>query len=394
MKLQIIFRRTALVCVASALNVSALAQTFMHPCCLHTQADLDRMRTNVATHVQPWVSGFDQFAADSHSSSNYVMRGPFGAVDRGTSNLNCKTFEQDGMAAYHQALMWSITGYPVYRDKALKILKSWTATNTVFSGKAAQLIVGLIGFKFVNAAEIMRYDNSGMWSPAEIAATERWFKNNFWPWLEPSGAPTGGLDGNWGMAALKCQIAIAVFCNDLTKYNSALALMTNGCASIPGSIMSSGQETETGRDVQHWQLALGDMAEYATIANNNGNDLFALDDNRLLTGFEYAAKYFLSNSVSYKPWKTCLTLKDYPHISPRDGHFRPIYEMVYNHYQSKGIIAPYTQQICELIRPEGPMFNGDHPGFGTLFWTLDSPPKPRSGSTDNAPTAQNSRPKK
>ena len=158
--------------------------------------------------------------------------------------------------------------------------------------------------------------------------------------------------------------------------------------------MSSGEETETGRDVQHWQLALGDMAEYATIAYNNGNDLFALEDNRLLAGFEYAAKYFLSNSVPYVPWKTCLTVNNYPHISPRDGHFRPTFEMVFNHYKSKGISAPYTQQICGLIRPEGPMFNGDHPGFGTLFWTLDSSPEKRSGSTDNDPTAQNSTPKK
>ena len=373
---------------------SVWSQTFVHPGCLHTQVDLDRMRTNVAANSQPWKSGFDRFAADSHSSPNYAMQGPFSEVDRGSSNSNRTAFEQDGMAAYHQALMWSITGNPVHRDKALQILKDWTATNTVFTGKDAQLIVGLVGFKFVNAAEIMRYNNSGRWSPMEIAATEKWFVNNFWPWLQPSGAPTGELDGNWGMASLKCQIAIAVFCNDQTKYNSTIALMTNGCASIPGSIMSSGEETETGRDVQHWQLALGDMAEYATIAYNNGDDLFVLEDNRLLAGFEYAAKYFLSNSVPYVPWKTCLTANNYPQISPRDGHFRPVFEMVFNHYKCKGISAPYTQQICDLIRPEGPMFNGDHPGFGTLFWTLHSSPERRSGSTDNDPTAQNSAPKK
>ena len=105
MRLQTLFRRIFLVCVASAMVNSVWSQTFVHPGCLHTQADLDRMRTNVAANLQSWKSGFDRFAADSHSSPSYAMQGPFSKVDRGTSNLNRAAFEQDGIAAYHQALM-------------------------------------------------------------------------------------------------------------------------------------------------------------------------------------------------------------------------------------------------------------------------------------------------
>ena len=205
----------------------------------------------------------------------------------------------------------------------------------------------------VNAAEIMRYNNSGLSSSADITSTMNWFQTNYWPWLQPSGAPTGALDGNWGMAALKCQIAIAVFCNNTNEFNSAVSLITSGCASILDSIMTSGEETESGRDNGHWQLAIGDMAECAQVAYNQGSDLFAIGGNRLLAAFEYVAAYNLGNSVPYIPWKTCLTANNYNSISARDGSFRPIYEMAYNHYKSKGITAPYTQQMADLIRPEG-----------------------------------------
>ncbi len=376
------FRR---ICLLVVLSVALIGMSFasqaqlVHPGCLHSAADLARMKSKVATDAQPWKGGFEKLAADFYSQSNYVMKGPFATVDRGTSNLNRTAFEQDGMAAYQQALMWSITANTVHRDKALQIIKRWSSANTTFTGKGAQLIVGLIGFKFVNAAEIMRYNNSGLWLPVEIAATESWFTNNFWPWILPGGAPTGVLDGNWGMAALKCQMAISVFCNDTTKYNSAVALCTDGCASILDSIkgdaMFLGEETETGRDNGHWQLALGDMSEYAQIAYNQGRDLFAIGDNRLLAAFEYLCKYNLGGSVNYTPWKTCLTRNNYPNISPRNPTFRPIYELIYNHYKSLGVNAPYTQQVADSQRPEGSVGGaqaGDSTGFGTLLYTINS----------------------
>lgn len=368
------------------MTITVRAQTFVHPGCLQTKSDLDRMRTNVAAGTQPWLKGYNILAADPFSSISYVMNGPFANVDRGTSNANLIQFQNDCNAAYQQAIMWSITSNTVYRDKSLQIIKAWTAANTVFTGIAAQLVVGLSGFKMVNAAEIMRYNNSGLWSPIEIASTEKWFQTNYWPWLQPSGAPTGALDGNWGMAAIKCQIGIAVFCNNTNEFNSAVGLMTSGCSSILDSIMASGEETESGRDNGHWQLAIGDMAECAQVAYNQGSDLFAIGSNRLLAAFEYLAAYNLGNSVTYIPWKTCLTANNYNSISARDGSFRPIYEMAYNHYKSKGVTAPYTQQMANLIRPEGSVGGaqtGDSTGFGTILYTLDSSPAGLSAVASN-----------
>ena len=74
------------------------------------------------------------------------------------------------------------------------------------------------------------------------------------------------------------------------------------------------------------------------------------------------------------------------------NRLRPIYEMVLNHYEKrKGIPAPYTRQAAEKLRPEGAAFQADHPGFGTLLFTLPPAvsdddgsivtlePKPREG---------------
>jgi len=36
----------------------------------------------------------------------------------------------------------------------------------------------------------------------------------------------------------------------------------------------------------------------------------------------------------------------------------------------KGLSAPFTKQAAEKIRPEGAAWTGDHPGFGTVLFSL------------------------
>jgi hypothetical protein len=53
------------------------------------------------------------------------------------------------------------------------------------------------------------------------------------------------------------------------------------------------------------------------------------------------------------------------------GRLRPIYEMVWNHYERRqNLPAPFTRQAAERIRPEGSAQSSDHPGFGTLLFSL------------------------
>ena len=68
-------------------------------------------------------------------------------------------------------------------------------------------------------------------------------------------------------------------------------------------INEQGQCQESGRDQQHTQLGLAHLAEACEIAWNQGLDLYATADNRLLKGFEYTAKYNLGHDVPFVPYR-------------------------------------------------------------------------------------------
>ncbi len=48
------------------------AITFNHPGMLHTQADLDRMKTKVAQGLTPWTDGWKRLKDNSLASSSYT----------------------------------------------------------------------------------------------------------------------------------------------------------------------------------------------------------------------------------------------------------------------------------------------------------------------------------
>jgi len=95
--------------------------------------------------------------------------------------------------------------------------------------------------------------------------------------------------------------------------------------------------------------------------------------NRLLKGFEYTARYNLGDdSVPFVPFTDTTGKYRHKRISP-DGRnaLRPVYEMVWNHYQKRRVVAaPYTRQAADALRPEGAAHASDHPGFGTLLFSL------------------------
>lgn len=50
------------------------------------------------------------------------------------------------------------------------------------------------------------------------------------------------------------------------------------------------------------------------------------------------------------------------------GQFRPVFEMVYNHYVNrKGLNMVYTKEVLDKIRPEGYYY--EHFGYGTFLFS-------------------------
>lgn len=279
-------------------------------------------------------------------------------------------YDTDAAAAYQNAVMWVLTGQKAYADKAIEIVNAWSRTLKSITGRDAVLMAGLGPFKMVNAAEILRYTGSG-WSAAEIQKTEDHFKNVIYPVIKDY-APFA--NGNWDTAAMKTAMAIGVFCNDRPIFEKALRYYVagagNGCL-FNYIINETGQCQESGRDQAHTQLGIAHLADCSEMAWQQGLDLYSYGDNRLLKGFEYTAKYNLGMDVPYivRVDQTGKYLNR--QISPEArGHFRTVYEEVYNHYVKRaGLAAPYTSQVADKIRPELQGAGGDNTGFGTLFFT-------------------------
>lgn len=379
------FKLTALLLFFS---VWIKAQNFVHPGILHSTEDLDRMKRAVALKEEPIYSGYKVFIENPVSQSSYKMQGPLEMVGRNPT-VGQAVYDTDANAAHQNAVMWVITGDKAYAAKSIEIINAWSANLKSVTGRDAVLMAGLGPFKMVNAAEIIRYTNAG-WKDADIKQTEKHFKEVIYPVIKDY-APFA--NGNWDAAALKTAMAIGVFCNDAQIFENALKYYVNGHGNGRLShyiINQDGQIQESGRDQGHTQLGIGMLAECSEIAWHQGLNLYGYDNNRLLKGFEYVAKFNLGNEVPFSETLDYTGKYHHKAIARQDrGPLRAVYEQIYNHYVNRiGIKADFTQQAAEKIRPEGPGKPGaDHPGYGTLFFTQATGTKPMSDGKVPVPPA-------
>jgi hypothetical protein len=338
----------------------------VHPGMLHSKDDLDRIRRAVSAGQEPILSGFEVFRRDPHSQPNYAMRGPVAEVGRNPT-VHVDIFDSDCNAAYQCALMWCITGNLAYSRVAIGILNGWTAELKEITGADAVLCASLGGFKLVNAAELLRHTKAG-WSPGDVQKAADLFRDVLLPAIL-NFAPFA--NGNWDTAAMKCMMAIGIFCDDVELLERALDYYLHGCGDgrLENYIYRGGQCQESGRDQQHTQLGLGHMGDACEMAWNQGLDLYGAVANRLLEGFEYTARYNLGSEVEFTPDRDRTGKYAHAVISPRSP-LRPVYEQIYNHYvRRRGMSAPYVQRASEKLLPEGAFKGADHTGFGTLLYS-------------------------
>ncbi len=372
---------------SSATSIAAPASaaapaTFRHPGLLHDAGDLERMRQGVADRVSPVYDGFLVMAANNRSSYDYVVRnvGQITSWGRGPANFMSEAVNDSG-AAYQNALMWSATGDVRYADKARDILDAWSASLTAITGADGQLGVGLQVFKFVNAAEILRYSGYGGWAPEDVRRCEESFRKVWYPAV--SGYALFA-NGNWDLAALQAVLAIAVFCDDRVMFEDAVRYAVAGAGNgrIEHIVVSAtGQGQESGRSQSYAQLALGLLANCAAVAWSQGVDLFGRLDNRILHGFEYTARYNLGDdSIPFtldldrtgKYIKTAIS-------TINRGAFQPIYELAYAHYVSRrGLSAPNLERVVFRGADGARVVEGnsdDHPAWGTFTQARSAVPQ-------------------
>jgi len=348
----------------------AWSQNFVHPGLLQGKDDFERMKNAIAQKAEPVYSGYIAFRDHPQSQSSYTMQGPMKMVGRNPT-VGQTAYDADANAAYQNAVMWAVTGDKKFAVKAIEIVNAWSVTLKSVTGRDAVLMAGLGPFKMVNAAEILRYTGSG-WSEADAKKAEDHFKTVIYPVIKDF-APFA--NGNWDSAALKTMMAIAIFTNDRALFNKALVYYENGAGdgSLPHYIINqSGQCQESGRDQAHTQLGIAHLADCAEMAWHQGLDLYSLDDDLLLKGFEYTAKYNLGMDVPYVAEMDRTGKYFHPKIA-EDGRnrLRAIYAEVYNHYVKRmNKQAPFTTLAAEKVQPELQSLPGaDHIGFGTFLYS-------------------------
>ncbi|KAK5171487.1 uncharacterized protein LTR77_004632 [Saxophila tyrrhenica] len=350
---------------------------FVHPGLWHSHEDLERMRSNVEGGSDPWASYYARFKHDKYSFANYTMQGPHAVLSRGGIS-NYSSFTEDVRAAYQNALMWYITREQVHWERSTTILDAWGSNLTSIIGTDRSLMIGLEGDMFANAAEIMCWE--GNWTEAGA----QWQGGLGFSLF--AGQSTNIGQANYGLISIKALLSFAVYLDDVKMWNYAInALVNDPCAGIPALFHpETGQSVESGRDQGHVQGSLGWTAYAAKVAQSRGVDMFGLDDQLLLKGAEYTAKYNLNQSVPYDPsWFRCeAVLVDGPWsqiaIYGREITSNyPIWNLYYYEYVVKrGLKAPWTQKAKQVEGLEGPYTGGavrdEHPSWGGLIWALES----------------------
>ncbi|WP_162915508.1 alginate lyase family protein [Paraflavitalea soli] len=371
-------------------SVTTTAQTFVHPGGLHTQADLDRMKTQVAAGAHPWIDSWNALTVHPKAQNTYT---PAAQANMGVSRQRASA---DAVAAYLNALRWYISGDTSYAACSRKILNAWAyAVNQVPSGQDIPGLMGIAVYEFAVAAEILRlYPN---WSSADFNR----FKNMMTTYLYPNchdfltrhnNTCITHYWANWDLCNITAILSMGVLCDDAAKFNEAITYLKSGAGNgnitktipfiHPGGL---GQWQETGRDQEHALLGVGMLASICQIAWNQGLDLYGYDDNRLLKGAEYTAKYNLWKDVPYTTYNNCDNVQNYWASEQyafwgRGRLQRPIWEMIYNHYVvRKGLSAPNVKAMAAVNRPEG-FVHDDNLGFGTLCYTLTAAASPYPSS--------------
>ena len=370
-------------------SITATAQTFVHPGGLHTRTDLDRMKAQVAAGAHPWIDSWNALIVHPKAQNTYT------ASAQANMGVSRQRASADAVAAYLNALRWYISGDTSYAACSRKILNAWAyAVNQVPGGTDIPGLMGIAIYEFAVTAEILRlYPN---WSTADFNQ----FKSMMTTYLYPNchdfltrhnNTCISHYWANWDICNITAILGIGVLCDDTTKFNEAITYFKSGAGN--GNITKAvpylypeglGQWQETGRDQEHALLGVGMLASFCQIAWNQGQDMYGYDNNRLLSGAEYIAKYNLWKDVPYTTYNNCDNVHNYwaseQNAFGRGRLQRPIWEMIYNHYVvRKGLSAPNVKAMAEVNRPEG-FEHDDNLGFGTLCYTLNSSASPYPAS--------------
>ena len=398
---------------------------FRHPGGLHTDADFERIKAQLAAGDQKVTDAWNQLLASEYSQSG-IATWPTETVWRSGSGDNYLNAARGAHMAYQNALRWKIAGTKANADAAVRILMEWVNVCKYVSGNTnLSLASGLYGYEFAQAAELVR-DYSG-WKRADFERFKEWIKRVWYPvcidflrrrhdtWLNAANARTagGGRPGhywsNWGLCNALAVMSFGILCDDVHMYNQGLSyykydqvgnwveatggqVNNIGLTEYLGNLVPAlgndnrgpygklGQMQESGRDQGHATMALGLAVDICQVAWNQGDDLYSYMDNRLAAGIEGLAAYNYGN-VTNGPWTNygyadCRTAwhnawVQTGHNEGSRGQIRPYWARIVGHYEGvKGVKMRYSEIALNNMGIDGGGWGGSSGPYDHLGWSV------------------------
>ncbi|KAJ5598710.1 Chondroitin AC/alginate lyase [Penicillium hordei] len=339
-----------------------LVASFVHPGLLVSDSDISRTQKKIKANQDPWTTSWNTLTSLSFSDASYIPS-PVSVVYRGTWDshaANAELLWHDVAAAFNLGLRWKISRNTSFADAASNILHSWATTLTAIDGGDDKyLTAGLQGYELANAAELLRDYQPFVDDvlPAVVEMANTIFIPMHYRWLnheEPSEHNVLHFFANWELCNVASAMAMGVltenqtvwdFAVDYFKSGDGTGAINNAIVNIveePGTGALLGQGQESGRDQGHSALDIQLLGVIGQQAWNQGEDLFAYNDSRILRGTEYFARYNLGNDVPFVDYTNGIV--SHTEISSASrGAIRPTWELLYSHYvMTKRVDAPWT----------------------------------------------------
>ena len=280
------------------------------------------------------------------AQTDYKMAGPYEVVARDGEFRGSKEGSERDMKA-----AWDFARLGKY-EEAKSIINAYAEKLQRLDGHDAPLCL-IQCYWLVRAMTLVQKAETATAHAPLFSLHSSFIRRAMIPTMNKFEADSPYANGNWGAIVNRFRMAAAICMADTTMYRAAvdyyLHAYDNG--SLPHYIGETGQCQETGRDQGHAQLGLEAMADICEMAWSQGDDLWGALDNRLMKGFEYAARYNLGYDVPFETWTDCTGLyNDWTESGVMGrGKLWDIYQKPFNHYvKVKGLQMPYTEKVLAL----------------------------------------------
>ncbi|WHM41173.1 alginate lyase family protein [Streptomyces sp. BPTC-684] len=353
------------------------------------RSQLDAVRTRVRAGREPWHSAYEKMRTSRYGSLAYTPH-PAETVPcpPNAGPPSCLAEREDAIAAYTQALLWSVDGDEAHARKAVEIMDGWSKVMKEHTEGNAGLQTAWAGSSWARAADIV-HAGYPKWGAADVQRFKWMLRKAYLPAVT---AKVPDYNGNWELAMTDAAIGIAVFLEDRELFTESLGryrarvpayfyLGSDGKLPVPppGGTMNTpeklaaywfGQRTyadglgqETCRNFMHIGYSLAASAHIAETAWQQGVDLYGPTAERLRAALEFHARYQLGEAAP--PWLCGGKV---------ERTMGPDVEVALNHLRNRmHLKLPETEKLAERQRPAGTddlfvawetLTHADNPGRG------------------------------